>query len=218
MADNTLQYLSGRGWLVFSGGHTAGSPIRAQALARAKTYGSTAYISLADDDGDALMDDMEDLGARSGYFVDLEFDTPEDIIEQLETASLIVIEIGSSVDTLYSALQGAALQGIREAYQRGALILLEGLTVNLFGRYTLSDDGELLDGFDWVKNTFIEPQSTGLEDSRAVQLVLANIPDAIAINIAAGSALCVGAGGLVEIWGDNREVTISLGRSYAESD
>jgi hypothetical protein len=218
MADNTLQYLSGRGWLVFSGGHTAGSPIRAQALARSKTYGSTAYISLADDSGDALMDDMEDLGARSGYFVDLEFDKPEDIVEQLQTASLIVVEVGSSVDALYSALQGAALEGIREAYQRGALILLEVLTVNLFGRYTLSDGGELLDGFDWVQNTFIEPQSTGLEDSRAVQLVLANIPNAIAVNIAAGSALCLGENGLVEIWGDNREVTISLGRSYAESD
>lgn len=218
MAENTLEYLSGRGWLVFSGGHTAGSPIRAQALARSKTYGATAYISLADDSGDALMDDMEDLGARTGYFVDLEYDTPEEIIEQLEAASLVVVEIGESVDALYQALQGAPLEGIKKAYERGGLILFEGLTVNLFGRWTLSDTGELLDGFDWLQNAFIEPQSTGMEDSRAVQLVLANIPDVIAVNIAAGSALCLGEGGLVEIWGENQEVTISLGRGYTTGD
>jgi hypothetical protein len=73
----------------------------------------------------------------------------------------------------------------------------------------------LLDGLDWVKNTFIEPESSGVEDSRAVQMVMAQIPDALAINIAIGSALVLGSDGQIEVWGDEKNVTISLGRSFS---
>jgi hypothetical protein len=214
MSEKNLQYLSGKGWLIFSGGNTVGSEIRAQAIARAKTYGITAYISKADDEGDSLLDDMVDLGARTGYFIDLEYDDPEEMLEQLKTASLIAIEIGSSLNELYHALSGAALEGIKQAYERGGVVLIEGLAVNLFGRWFVSDEGEILDGFNWVLNAFIEPESTGIEDSRAVQTVLQQFEDAIAINIASGSALVVGGEGQVEIWGEDKNVTISLGRGY----
>jgi hypothetical protein len=215
MAEKSLRYLSGRGWLVFSGGDSSGSPIRAQALTRAKTYGATAYISLADDSGDALMDDLEDLGARTGYFVDLDYDSPEDLKEELEGASFIAIEAGSSIDALYRALNKETVAGIRTAYERGAVILVEGLAVNMFGRWVLSDDGDLLAGLDWVKDTFIEPESSGMEDSRAVQIVMAQIPEALAINIAIGSALVLGPDSQVEVWGEQKNVTISLGRSFS---
>src|SRR5690606_11335570 len=172
MAENTLQYLSGRGWLVLSGGNTEGSPIRAKALTRAREYGITAYISSADDGGDSLLDDMEDVGARSGYFIDPEYDDPEDIIEEMKTASVIVIEVGSSLDSLYLMLRGATIEGIRQAYERGGVVLVEGLATNLFGRWVLSDEGEIIEGLNWVQNAFIEAQSTGAEDSRAVQTVL----------------------------------------------
>lgn len=211
-----LRYLSGRGWLVFSGGNTAGSEVRAQALSRARVFGTVAYISLAEDGGDSLMDDMEDLGARAGYFVDLQYDESEDIIEQLQAASLIVIEVGSSVDVLYKAIQGAAVKGIRDAYTRGAIILVEGLAANLFGRWVVSDHGQLLEGLNWIENAFIEPESLGAEDSRAVRAVLNEMADAVAINLAPGSALALGPDGQVEVWGQ-KEVTISLGRQYANS-
>lgn len=212
-ATPILKYLSGRGWLVFSGGNTAGSPLRAKAIARAGAYGATVYISLAEDDGDALLDDMEDLGARTGFFVDPRYDSPEEIAEQMEMASLVVVEVGSSLDALHSALRGAAVEGLKTAYQRGAVLLFEGLASNLFGRWIVSDEGALLDGFDWVQNAFIEPQSLGAEDSRAVRAVLSEMADAVAINIDAGSALALGANGQVELWGEGN-VTISLGRSY----
>jgi len=72
--------------------------------------------------------------------------------------------------------------------------------------------GDLLEGFNWVKNTFIEPESTSATESRAVQAVLNQIDDAMAVNIGLGSALVLGQS-QVEVWGD--EVTISLGRTYA---
>ena len=218
MSDSTLQYMSGRGWLILSGGNTAGSPIRADALARAKSYGITAYISTADDSGDALLDDMEDLGARSGYFIDPEYDDADDIVEEIKTASLVIVEVGSSLDSLYKMLKGAALEGIRQAYERGAVVLIEGLAVNLFGRWIITDEGEIMDGFDWIKNAFIEPQSTGAEDSRAVRAVLNEIADAVAINIDSGSALALGPDSAIEVWGEEKKVTISLGRKYLKEE
>lgn len=216
MSENTLKYLSGRGWIVLSGGNTEGSPIRAKALTRAREYGITAYISSADDGGDSLLDDMEDLGARSGYFIDPEYDDPEDIIEEMKTASLIVVEVGSSLDSLYHMLRGATVEGIRQAYERGGVVLIEGLATNIFGRWVLSDEGEIVDGLNWVQNAFIEPQSTGAEDSRAVQTVLNEIAEAVAINVASGSAIALGPDGAVEVWGEEQNVTISLGRKYTE--
>jgi hypothetical protein len=218
MAEGTLNYLAGRGWLVFSGGNTADGEIRAQAIARAKTYGITAYISLADDGGDALMDDMEDLGARSGYFIELDMDESEDTLEDLKTSSLVVIEIGTSVDALHGALQGDVLEGIRTAYQNGAVVLIEGLAVNLFGTWVVADDGAIIDGLNWVKNAFIEPESTGAEDSRAVKAVLSEMADAVAINIEAGAALALGPNGAIERWGEDANVTISLGKKFIESN
>ena len=216
MSENTLKYLSGRGWIVLSGGNTEGSPIRAKALTRAREYGITAYISSADDGGDSLLDDMEDLGARSGYFIDPEYDDPEDIIEEMKTASLIVVEVGSSLDSLYHMLRGATVEGIRQAYERGGVVLVEGLATNIFGRWVLSDEGEIIDGLNWVQNAFIEAQSTGAEDSRAVQTVLNEIAEAVAINVASGSAIALGPDGAVEVWGEEQNVTISLGRKYTE--
>lgn len=218
MAEKTLQYLSGRGWLVFSGGQTTGSPIRAQVLSRARAYGITAYISTADDGGDSVLEDMEDLGARSGYFIDPEYDDPTDTIADLKTASVIVVEMGTSINALYRLLKGPALEGIKQAYQRGAIVLIEGLAGNLFGRWVVTDNGEIVDGINWVQNAFVEPQSTGADDSRAVRAVLNEIADAVAINIDSGSALALGPDGAVEVWGDQRNVTISLGRKFTTSD
>lgn len=215
MTQTSFQYLAGRGWLIFSGGHVDGSPIRAKAIARARSYGITAYISTADDDGDALMEDMEDLGARAGYFIDLELDESESVIQELETASLIVIEVGSSLDHLYKRLRGAIVEGIKRAYERGGVILLEGLVANLFGQWMMSDTGQIVTGFDWVHQAFIEPQSAGVQDSRAVQMVLEKIPDAIAINIERGSALALGADNQIEVWGAQKKVTLSLGRKHS---
>lgn len=217
MSEGTLNYLAGRGWLIFSGGNTADGEIRAQAIARAKTYGITAYLSLADDGGDSLMDDMEDLGARSGYFIELEYDESEEVLEELKTSSLVVIEVGTSIDALHKALQGDVLESVKQAYQNGGVILIEGLAVNLFGRWLVADDGAIMDGLNWVKNAFIEPESTGAEDSRAVKAVLSEMADAVAINIEAGAALALGPNGAIELWGEDANVTISLGKKFIET-
>lgn len=210
-----LNWIEGRGWLVFSGGESPGSPLRAQALTRAKPQGGVAYISLADDRGDALLADMDDLGAPYGYMIDIEHEDDDAIIEQLNEASVIVVETGDSLNELASLLPGAAQTGMRQAYERGAVILVEGLAANLFGHIVVTDGGELIEGMDWVKNALIEPAAHGIEDSRAVQLALNENDEAIAISIAGGSALALGPAGQIELWGE-QQVTISLGRAYTD--
>ncbi|MGB1287588.1 MAG: hypothetical protein ACPG7F_13695 [Aggregatilineales bacterium] len=214
MSDNFLRWQKGAGWLVFSGGHSAGSPLRAQALARAKAAGGVAYISLLPDGGDALLDDMEDLGAPAGYIVDIVYEDAESIMEQLEFVAVLVIEIGESIDALYQAFQNSvAAKAIQQAYENGAVVLIEGLAGNLFGKWVISDSGRVIAGLNWVENAFIEPGVSQADESRAVQAILASEPDAISIEINTGSALVLGAGQL-EIWGE-KEVTISLGSAYS---
>jgi len=209
-----LKWQAGLGWLIFSGGNVAGSPLRAKALMHARADGHIAYISFADDLGDALMDDMEDLGAPSGYLVDIVHEEIASVREQLEEASVVVIEIGASVDALYRALKPSGIvNALQSAYENGAVFLIEGLAGNVFGRWMISDQGMMFDGLNWVVNAFIEPESASVEDSRAVQAILEAQSEAIAINIAHGSALALGPGGAVQLWGEQK-VTISLGKSY----
>ncbi|MCU0510961.1 MAG: hypothetical protein MUE40_00145 [Anaerolineae bacterium] len=211
-----LHWQDGSGWLVFSGGESDGSPLRARALARAGVGDSVIYLSLAQDGGEALQEDLEDLGALAGYVLNLEQETPAAVEKQLAEASLIVIETDDHVNTLHHLLRGAALAGLQAAYDRGALILVEGLAINLFGTWALADSGDLLPGLDWVKSAFMEPGVTGADDSRAVQAVLQQLPEAISIEIGAGSALCLGGRGELETWGLG-QVTISLGSSYQDA-
>ena len=211
-----LRWIDGAGWLVFSGGVAPGSPIRAQALARADADGNVVYLSLADDTGDALLHDMEDLGAPAGYLVDILNEDANTIYEQIKDASVIVLEIGDSLDALYRAMSEATVKGIREAYEHGAVVLIEALAVNLFGHWVVSDAGQLLQGLGWVQHAIIEPDARGFADSRAVQAVLSTQPDAVAVSIAAGSALALGGGNQVELWGA-QQVTISLGSQYSDS-
>lgn len=215
MATQFLRWIAGHGWLIFSGGNSAGSPIRAQTLTRANADGHIVYVSFADDGGDELMDDMEDLGAPSGYAVDIAYEDADSVREQLRDAAVIVFEIGTSLDALYRALVGDMAHVIQSAYENGAVVMFEGLAANVCGRWVVLDNGAIANGLNWVVNAFIEAESTSAGESRAVQAVLAAQADAVAINIGVGSALALGPQNAIELWGE-RQVTISLGRQYRE--
>lgn len=210
---SVLQWISGSGWLVFASGANDNGVIRAQALSRIDADGAMACISLAEDGGDSLLDDLTDLGAPSGYVVDIVHEAGPVVRQQLKDSSIIAIEIGTSLDALYNAMTEDVLAGMKEAYENGAVILVEGLAMNLFGQWLVSDNGDILDGLAWVTNAFLEPNVASAEDSRAVQAVIALHDRAIAIEIDEGGALALGNQGRVELWG-NRRVTVSLGQHY----
>lgn len=213
MANAALQWKSGAGWIIFSGGNTYSSPIRAEALARIKPDGHVAYVSFAPDEGDTLLDDMEDLGAPTGFVVFLEGRSDDEVIKDLNEASLIVIESSEDLEPMLQGLTQAAITGIEQAFQHGAVILIEGIGMNLFGRWIMTDGGELIDGLNWVDNAFLEPNEGGADASYAVQAVLNDIPQSIAVSISPGSALALGYAGLLQVLGQ-QHVTITVGSAY----
>jgi len=207
-----FRYPDGMGWLILSGGHTTGSPIRAHTIERAGKDGDTAYISFAEDTGDTLLEDMQDLGAQAGFIIDMRDDNAT-IRKQLEEAGIVVVESGDSLDDMYSILLDGLADALLYAYQKGATVLLEGRVAALFGKWYLGDDGQVADGFGWVEDTFILPGLTSIQQAPSVQNMLVIQPEAIALTVAAGSAFVIGTMKQVETWGEQK-VTISLGSGY----
>lgn len=216
MTQQVLRWLPGNGWLVFSGGDDGRGAIRSEALARALTDGGAAYLSFAEDGGDALIEDMGDLGAPVGYLLDPRNEEPETILSALQEASIIVLEAGERIDDLLRASQELLQTALRVAYERGAVLLFEGLAINLLGRWSLSDAGDLFEGWHWLQDAFLEPDAQGMDSSLAVQRILSLEVNAVAISVGTGSALALGPQGRIELWGE-RQVTVSLGRAYHDA-
>ena len=213
--NNVLRWTDGRGWLILSGGGDNLSDIRANALSRASADGGIAYVTLGSQSIEAenVLADMEDLGAPSGYFVDILSEDDETIQARLADAGIVVIDGSASLDDLRSSLIGAANDGIQTAFQNGAVVLVEGRAAVVFGAWILLELGELASGLEWLEHSLIIPGITSVSQSGEVQDVLLLQPGAIAVGIGEGSALALGPDGEVETWGEG-QVTIALGKDY----
>lgn len=210
-AQSVLQWRDGRGWLVLAGGESAAT--RAKVLARAITDGGLAVIWAASniDAGDHLLDDLEDLGAPSGFLVDVLSEPDDSLRTHLAEAGIVVIGDGDDVSQLRSGVLGAAIEGIQTAYNNGAVILVEGQSIALMGAWITPRTGLLTDGLNWVANGLLLP-TTHVTVERIKELLL-QYPSSIAITISPESALALGPDGEVEVWGD-REITITLGAEH----
>jgi hypothetical protein len=213
--NNVLQWRDGRGWLVLSGGHVLESDVRAQAIGHIDADGGVAYISFGSnvESAEILMNDLQDLGAPPGYFVDVLSEDDETIRAKLGEASLIVVSPGVSSADMRSALMGAAVEGMQTAFENGAVVLLEGRSASVFGTWMLLETGEIRQGIGWLSQMFILPGVTEVAQSEMGKEALKEEASALAIGIGEGSALALGPDGEVEPWGD-KQVTIALGRSF----
>ena len=89
---------------------------------------------------------MEDLGAPSGFLIDLMDPDGAQITEDLSRASVIVIESGIDLDPMLNGFPQPAIDGLEQALNNGCVILVEGVGINLFGRWIMTDGGDLVDG------------------------------------------------------------------------
>lgn len=213
MAENkVLRWRDGRGWLVLSGGVMLESEVRARVLERALVEGGVAYIAVNAPAGSDALSDMEDLGAPTGYWVDVQTEDDVALRKQLSEAGIIVIEDTTTPETLRSSLVGAALEGLLDAYERGAVVLLEGRSASVFCAWYVLD-GAVFEGLNWLENALFMPAVTSITESAPARGFLEGQPQAVAVGAGVGSALVLGPAGEVEIWGE-RQVTIALGRAY----
>jgi hypothetical protein len=211
--ETILRWYAGMGWIVLSGGADAGGEIRAAALRRAKASGGVAYIGFNEDSADAILDDMDDLGAPTGYLVNVVTEDDDTIRQQIEEASVIVLDDSVTPDEWRSSLLGTAIEAIQSALSRGAVLLAEGSGAEALGGFTINDHGQLTQGLGCIANTLILTDTTSLADSEVARAILDAQPDALVLGIGVGSAVALGGDGSLEVLGEE-EVAIALGRDY----
>lgn len=218
---NVIRWREGRGWIILSGsgdfraGEAAGvDDIEAQAIGRASAGKPLAYVFAASDieTADEHLASLEDLGAPTGYLVDVQSEDDDTLKQQLSDAGLIVIGDGLYLDQLRSGLMGAAIEGIADAFENGAVILAEGVGAAVLGSL-LTNAPEGKRGLAWLEEAAIVPAfDTDSARQRLRDMLIAH-PDGYGLGIGTGSALALGPNGEVESWG-KRQLTVILGSQF----
>ncbi len=210
---NVIRWRDGAGWLVLSGGAESAdgetADIEADALVRVKAGQPIAYVWAAGDveAADKHLDALEELGAPTGYLVDVLTEDDDTLRKQLEIAGLVVLGDGPNVRELRSGLLGAAIEGIGAAFESGGVILGIGQGAAVLGAIL----GETT-GLNWIESAIVVPKYDQEAEQSRLRELLKKHPDAYGLGIASGSALALGPNGEVEAWG-SRKVTVALGRN-----
>jgi len=218
---NILRWRDGRGWLVLAGSSAqlddredVEFEVQAQALTRIAYGEPIAYIWAAGDadTADRHLALLDEMGAPTGYLVDVVTEDDATIRAQLDEAGMIILGDGQAAETLRAALPGAALEGMKAAYARGAVILGIGAGAAALGSFV-----EGAQGLGWIENAIIMPNYEQPERAAALHALLSAHPSAYGIGIGSRSALALGAQGQVEVWGE-RQVTVLLGSALRTPD
>ncbi len=217
---NIFQWRAGIGWLVMTGGGALESEdnlnIVAATLSRTVSQGPLAYVWAASDieSADLHMDLLRDLGARTGYLVDVLTEEDDVLFHQLNEAGLIILGDGPRQETVRDALVGAAMRGIEELFSRGATLYAIGASAALIGAYAAEGDA-LVPGFGWLANSIILPGYTP-EQAERLRGCVQRVENGYGygLGLGHGAALALGPRGEVEVWG-NKAITVSLGQSYS---
>ncbi len=211
--QQALSWSAGSGWLVLSGDPDSLGDIRAQALSRVYREGHLTYIGTSEDDYDDFMDDMGELGAPTGYLVNVLQEDDNTIRNMIGQASMVILSGDLPATELKSVLIGPGLEGIKQAYDAGAVILAEAEAAKVFGAMFANAQDRISEGFDWVNKAVIVPSHESITESTSAHALLTAKEVQVAIGLGIGSALVLGPNGEVETWGE--AVSIVLGGSVA---
>lgn len=215
---NIFQWRGGRGWLVLSGGGSsadsdAASSIEAHMLGHTISQGPLAYIWAASDieTADRVMDGLRELGARTGYLVDILSEDDDTLSTQLREAGVIILGDGAQHDVLYDALPGVVMDAIDSAFQRGATVYAIGRSATLFGSFKPRGDA-FTTGLAWLAGAIVMadymPEKAGVLRDQ-----VHGSGAAYGLGLGHSSAIAFGPRGEVEVWG-NRAITVTLSERY----
>lgn len=214
-AQNIFRWRDGRGWLVFSSEAQPDSEVRGLALGRAAADGAVACVALSRDPAaaDRLLDDVEDLGAPSGYIVDVFSEDDPTLRDRLGEAGVIIIATDFSAEGVRSTLTGAAVEGMEAAFSNGAIVLVEGAAASAFGTWIFRGDGTVGQGFDWLTNSVVLTDASGVAEQ--AREIFMQERESIGIAVGPRSAIAFGPDGEIETWGA-RDVTVALAAQFHE--
>ncbi len=214
-ARAALRWLEARGWLVLAGAATGTEDINARALAVAAADGSVAVLACSGENNqvDQLLADFAELGAPSGYILDVNVEDDATLRARLSEAGLVVAGAAADALQVQNVMAGAVAEGIRLAWQRGALVLLAGPAAMTAGAWVAGADDIPVAGTGWLPGTLILPGEADAGNNPLARALDATEPAALALGIGHDSALALGPDGQLELWGE-AEVSITLGAAW----
>lgn len=216
--QNIFEWYAGSGWLVLSGGGSSESDdvssINARMLGHTLSQGPIVYLWAAGDleRADREMEALRDLGARTGYLIDVLTEQDDEVLNALSEAGVIILGDGPRVEVLGDALGGVVLTGMRAAFSRGATIYAVGDSAGLLGAHALLHGGAI-SGVAWLRDAAILAGYDGSE-SDLLRTQVQRTRARYGLGLGRGAALAFGPGGEIEVWG-NRAITVFLGEQYA---
>lgn len=210
-----LSWHESGGWIVLSGRADPLSEIRALALSRHSAGGAVAYIAPDDEGADALLEDMAELGAPAGYLVNLAGGDNNEIYERLSAAGMIVISAEQISVRFWQLATHTVSHALREALNRGAVILFENVASGLAGDYAIGAGGEIAPGLKLVGNALFLPHVDSIVGDAHASAARRDLPEAVLIGLEEGAALVLGPDQRMETWGEGR-VTISLSAPHRD--
>lgn len=214
---NIFQWRPGNGWIILGGGGSWLDPdvqtVEAAMLTRTLSQGPLAYVWAAGDleSADRHMEALRDLGARTGYLVDVVNEDDEAIYEQLSEAGMIILGDGPRTRALREALSGVTLGGLEEAFFQGATIYAAGASAGLLGA-ALVEQGRLVDGVGWLASAVILPGYTP-DQAADLRAWVRGMPEGYGLGLGPGAGLALGPQGEVEVLGSGA-VTVLLGQRF----
>ena len=220
MPQQTIfQWRDGRGWLVLSGGGGSNdemdaiASIEASILGRTMSQGPIAYIWAAGDieTADRNMDALRDLGARTGYMIDILTEDDESLRTQLREAGVIILGDGPETQLLRDALPGVVIESIESAFGRGASVYAIGQSATILGTYGI-EGNQLLPGLEWLSQSAIMAHYKPA-DADLLRDWVQESAATYGLGLGEGAALALGPLGELEVWG-NQAITVTLGEQY----
>jgi len=210
-----LRWATGAGWLVLVGGGEV-AEASDRLLARADFSRPIAVLPTASGStmwGEALLEDTADLGGPRGYVVPIF--TPRDARNRencrlLADAGLILLGDGDGIALARTLRDSPALEGVAEAFARGALVVGIGGGAAPLGEWVLqieeAREGER--GWGWIRDAVVVPRFVGAEQEPWLQALLRRWPGILGLGIPEGTALALGPDGQVETWGEEKVTVV----------
>jgi hypothetical protein len=209
-----LRWPEGQGWLIFASRPEESGSVRTEALTHVIIPGATVCIAPDSGEAEAILADLAELGAPSGYVVDLADEAPEIAIQSIQDAGLVVIS-AETPDQTVRLLNNRVLEAVLEVFGRGAVVLIEGAAVPAFGQWYLAEENMMADGFALVANTVLATDAVSAREAPFVQAVMLSQPDTLGIIIGPDSGLALGPERQLKALG-RQFVTVALGQAYRD--
>jgi hypothetical protein len=217
-----LHWLSGRGWLVLSGGgnwhqgETDTIDAHVLGLANLDRPIVALFSEGTPEEAEEILEHYTLLGGPTGEAFSLSTMTDQDLQDSSFTALLeeagILYLGGENPTQLVRRLRNTqALKFIVRGFAtvQGLILVGAGGAAAALGTWlALSHPGEIARGFGFLRNAIVAPHFTQTEEAPLLHDLLSAHPNQLGLGIPEGTALALGPQGEVQTWGEGQVTAV----------